>query len=94
MERSIKVRLFGTLRLKFRPWEMEVPLTSPMKLRDLLDLLEEKYPGLRETLLSDGELRKGVIILKGGQNVWHLKGLETEISPGDTIVIFPPGAGG
>ncbi len=88
------MKLFGTLRLKFRPWQTEIKIVSPFSLREFLDLLEEKFPGLKETVLEGGRLRPGVIILKDGQNVLHLKGLETEISPGETIVIFPPGAGG
>ncbi len=94
MGRSVKVKLFGTLRLKFRPWETEIEIPSPVRLKEFLALLEEKYPGLSEVLLAEGNLRKGVIILKEGRNIWHLKGLDTEISPGERLVIFPPGAGG
>ncbi len=90
----IKVKLFGTLRLRFKPWEQEFPLDGPVKLKEFLAHLEGVYPGLLSQLLEGDALKTGVIILLNGKNVHHLAGLETEVRPGDTLVIFPPGAGG
>jgi len=55
---------------------------------ELIDLLDSRYPGFKK------ELEKGFLILVNGVNVLHLKGLDTEIKDGDTVVIFPPVGGG
>ncbi len=90
----VKIKLLGTLRLRFTPWEKEIPLKDSLPLAELLALLEKEYPGLLAHLLEGKELKSGVVILVNGKNIHHLAGLETQISPGDTVVIFPPGAGG
>jgi molybdopterin synthase sulfur carrier subunit len=56
--------------------------------RELIELLDSRYPGFKK------ELEKGFLILLNGINILHLKGLDTEIKDGDTIVIFPPVGGG
>ncbi len=94
MSSAVKVKLFGILRLRFRPWEKEISLDSPLSLKEFLEALEGPFPGLKETLFSRNKLQKGVIILKNGRNIFHLAGLDTKIFPGDVLVIFPPGAGG
>ena len=88
------MKLFGTLRLRFSPWQREFLLKAPLRLKEFLKALEGEYPGLNEVLLEGEELKPGVVILINGQNVHHLAGLETEVRPGDTVVIFPPGGGG
>jgi len=55
---------------------------------ELIDLLDSRHPGFKK------ELEKGFLILVNGVNVLHLKGLDTEIKDGDTVVIFPPVGGG
>ena len=91
---AVKLKLFGTLRLRFRPWQREFPLEAPLRLKDFLRALEGEYPGISGVLLEEDELKPGVVILLNGRNVHHLAGLETEVRPGDTVVIFPPGGGG
>ena len=90
----VKIKLLGTLRLRFTPWKKEIPLKNSLPLAEFLALLEKEYPGLSVHLLEGQELKPGVVILINGKNVYHLAGLETLVSPGDTVVIFPPGAGG
>ncbi|OAG28563.1 ubiquitin-like small modifier protein 1 [Thermodesulfatator autotrophicus] len=93
-EGNIKFKLFGTLRLNYRPSEGEIFIAEPITLAQLLKELAKKYAGIQEKLLEEEKLRPGVVILVNGKNVLHLQGLNTEIEPGDTVVIFPPGAGG
>ncbi len=94
LNEPVKFKLFGTLRLTYRPSEGEIEIDSSLKLKDLIKELDKRYPGVYEKLVNQERLRPGVVILKNGKNVLHLEGLETEIVPGDTVVIFPPGAGG
>jgi len=60
----------------------------------LLDLLDELYGGVKEALLSDGDFRKGILIMVNGVNVKLLGGLRAELKDGDKVVIFPPLGGG
>ncbi|WP_083817701.1 ubiquitin-like small modifier protein 1 [Thermodesulfatator indicus] len=93
-EGNVKFKLFGILRLNYRPSEGEVPVKGSITLTQLLKELADRYPGIQEKLLEDEKLRPGVVLLVNGKNVLHLEELATQIKPGDTVVIFPPGAGG
>lgn len=92
------VKFFGTLRLDLGVAEISVVLSevSPLSevLRRIAESLGEKGPRFLEKLLTEEDLRPGVIILRNGANILHLEGLKTPIGPGDTLVIFPPGGGG
>jgi molybdopterin synthase sulfur carrier subunit len=43
---------------------------------------------------ADGKLSELAIILVNGRDVRHLSRGETRLGPGDSVVIFPPVAGG
>lgn len=65
--------------------------------RKLTIALSETYGDrLREKLLTpDGtELGQEIIILVNGRHVEHLGGIDTRLSPTDTVSIFPVVAGG
>lgn len=64
-----------------------------VRLGDVIDELEATYPEL-DVLDDDGEVHRFVRILRNGQAVEHLDGLETEAADGDRVSIFPPVAGG
>ena len=57
--------------------------------------LVEQYPALEQHLYDgDGELRAFVNLFLGENNTRDLQGLETPLSEGDTLAIWPPVAGG
>lgn len=64
----------------------------------VLDDLEQRYPGLKERLCEgDGELRRFINIYVDGEDIRFLNGLATPIQsgePGSEIVIVPAMAGG
>jgi sulfur-carrier protein len=62
--------------------------------RDVLDDLVERYPALRDQLLSDGGLASFVNVFLGGEDVRTLDGLETVVSNGATLILLPAMAGG
>ena len=65
------------------------------KLGDLIDHLDESYPGFRERLVDEaGELRYFVNIYLNGEDVRFLQGLDTSTNTGDEISIVPAVAGG
>jgi molybdopterin synthase sulfur carrier subunit len=62
---------------------------------ELLDSLEEAYPGLSERVREeDGQIRRFVNIFVNGSNIRELDGGETALKPGDEVGIIPAMAGG
>lgn len=56
--------------------------------------LEEKYGGIAERLLEDGELRRFINIYVDGDDIRFADGLATEVSDGSEVSIVPAVAGG
>ena len=64
-------------------------------LRDLLDDLESRYPGIRQRIVSeDGRLHRFVNLYLNDEDVRYLGSLETKVQEGDTVSILPAVAGG
>ena len=62
--------------------------------RELLDKLFERYDGLKERLIKDGELTPFINIFVNGEDIRYLKGLETELKEDDEIAFIPAISGG
>lgn len=63
--------------------------------RKLLEVLFDQYSILQDKIFDDNdELRPWIQILKNGRNIKFLNGLETKITNGDILAVFPPVAGG
>jgi MoaD family protein len=63
--------------------------------RDVLDQLVEKHPGLRGRLLDDGgELNRFVNVYVNDEDVRFLENLATALKAGDTVTLVPSIAGG
>jgi MoaD family protein len=63
-------------------------------LRDVIDDLESRHPGLRDRLVEDGELRRFVNVYVNDEDVRFLDGLGTALSAGDSVTVLPAVAGG
>ena len=64
-------------------------------LAQLIDVLEQQFPGLKERLCDEqGELRRFVNVYVNGEDVRFLSGLETAIEAGAEVSIVPSVAGG
>ncbi len=73
----------------------DVVTAEGSSLREVLDDLERKHPGLRERLLDEnGELRRFVNIYINGDDVRFLDNLSSKVKDGDDISIVPAIAGG
>lgn len=67
----------------------------PGALRDLLQDLSRKYPGLRDQFFSgNGDLHRFVNIYVNDEDVRYLNSLDTQVSEGDVVAILPAVAGG
>jgi molybdopterin converting factor small subunit len=63
-------------------------------LREVIETLEKKHPGIRDRLLDDKGVRRFVNIYVGDEDVRFLDGLETKIAAGTEVSIVPAIAGG
>ncbi|MFQ5657061.1 MAG: ubiquitin-like small modifier protein 1 [Candidatus Methylomirabilales bacterium] len=62
--------------------------------REILDSLENSYPGIRDRLLDGRDIHRFVNIYRNDEDIRFLKQLDTEVQDGDVISILPAVAGG
>jgi molybdopterin synthase sulfur carrier subunit len=63
--------------------------------RDVLQKLEERFPGLTKNVVTDeGDLHRFVNVYVNNEDVRYLGSLETEVKDGDVLSILPAVAGG
>ena len=62
--------------------------------RELLDDLMGRFPGLRSQLVEDEELAPFVNVYVEGEDVRTREGIDTEVRPGSTVILLPAMAGG
>jgi sulfur-carrier protein len=68
---------------------------SGATLAALLDDLFGRYPAVREQVLTpEGDLSRFINVFVNDQDVRYLNGVQTPVSPGDTVVLLPAMAGG
>jgi len=72
-----------------------VEASGDATLRDVLDDLDRRYPGLKGSIVADdGGLRRFVNLYVNDEDVRYLGALEAEVREGDTVSILPAVAGG
>ena len=71
--------------------QVEIPGAT---LREVIETLEKKHPGIKDRLLDDKGVRRFVNIYVGDEDVRFLDGLETKLTSGTEISIVPAIAGG
>jgi sulfur-carrier protein len=62
--------------------------------RDVIENMEQKHPGIRERLLDDKGVRRFVNIYVGDEDIRFLEGLDTSVEASTEISIVPAIAGG
>jgi molybdopterin synthase sulfur carrier subunit len=62
--------------------------------REIIDDLERKYPGMKDRLCDDKGVRRFVNIYQNEEDIRFLDSLETAVKEGDSISIVPAIAGG
>ncbi len=68
---------------------------SGSTVRELVEDLEGRNPGLRQSLVGDdGQLHRFVNVYVNDEDVRYLGGIETPLSDGDSVSILPAVAGG
>jgi sulfur-carrier protein len=82
------VKLFANLRKTAGTKEISVPGAS---IGAVVSELVERYPGLAENLLENGQIRPHITITKNGHPT---PAMDMPVAEEDEIAIFPPIAGG
>ncbi len=92
----MKVNFYATLRQIVGAKSIELPVTDGITVRQLIEAVIARYPALRRELLDDqGNLYSYVHVFINGRDAPYLdQGLDTRLSPDDTVSLFPPVAGG
>lgn len=62
--------------------------------REVIEQLEARHPGMRERLLDDKGVRRFVNLYVGEEDIRFLEGLDTKLSGGEELSIVPAIAGG
>ena len=71
----------------------EVPAEGDT-VRELLEDLMARFPGLRPQLVEDDDIAPFVNVYVEGEDVRTLDGLDTEVEHGSTVILLPAMAGG
>jgi molybdopterin synthase sulfur carrier subunit len=90
----VVVKYFADIRkltgCEAEPWHAAAP-----SLRDLVEQLGERHGApLHDRVVERGQLSSTIIVLVNGQNIEHLRGLDTPLGADDVVAIFPMVAGG
>ena len=82
----VTLKCFGISGYHLAKFDIEI--VDCVSLEDLLHELPRQVEGnLRELLLDNGKLRKGIYVLVNGKTIESLSGLETIIKKNDEVVI-------
>ncbi len=61
---------------------------------EILDDLFGRYPALRDRLTEEGKLSRFVNVYVNDRDVRYRDGLDTAVTPTDTVILLPAMAGG
>jgi molybdopterin converting factor small subunit len=67
---------------------------SGATVREVLDDLMTRFPGLRAQLVEDNDIAPFVNVYVEGEDVRTLDGMETPVTDGATVILLPAMAGG
>ena len=91
----MEIRVFATLRDVVGRASITIDDVPGMTVDHVLQAVSVAHPALRTKLLDEkGALQTAIHILVNGRDVRFLNGLETVVSPQDSVRIFPPVGGG
>ena len=89
------VKTMGPYAKKFKFKKMNIEIPDGSTLQVLINLLSEKIPSFRSTVLNkDGSLYQTQKLLLNGYDVLVLQGKDTPLTDGDVVAIFPAVFGG
>ena len=69
-------------------------LAEGATVREVLDDLADRYPALAARILDNGGIAPFVNVYVEGEDVRTREGIDTEVGPGQTVILLPAMAGG
>ncbi len=63
-------------------------------IKDLLDNLGKKHPGITGRIFENGQIRRFVNVYLNDEDIRYLDSLQTPVKDGDEVSIIPAVAGG
>ncbi len=88
------VKYFADIRTLSRREEQRLE-RAPSSVRELLRELSDQHgDAFRRRVFEGDGISSTLIVFVNGQNVEHLRGIETPLRPEDVVAIFPMIAGG
>lgn len=91
---KVKIKFFADLKALTKKSSIEVTLSGPVTLRELLrEASSQVNLDLEGKLIKDGKIKDGFMVLINGRNAIYLNGAETIVESGE-VAIFPPAGGG
>jgi MoaD family protein len=90
---TVKAKFFAYFRDLFGGRERDVAVGEGGTVRDALSLLCDTSERRRE-VFEGGGLKPHLVVMVNGVHVESLRGLETPLSSGDTLAVFPMLGGG
>lgn len=91
----MRIRIYATLRDLLGTSAVDLKLPEPTPVGSVLRQLVADHPALGEKLWnSDGSLTGLVTVLLNGRSIEYLAGMDTPVTDGDTLSLFPPVGGG
>jgi len=88
---TLELRFFANFREAVGQKTIERDYPDDTTVGEVLADLTDEY-GL--DLFEEGDLRPQLSIMKNGKDVVHIDGVDTPLSDGDRLSVFPPVAGG
>ncbi|MFB6299305.1 MAG: ubiquitin-like small modifier protein 1 [Halobacteriales archaeon] len=89
----LELRFFATFRETVGQKTIEREFDAGTTVGEVLESLVDEYPDL-DLFDAEGDLRDYLNVMKNGENVIHLQGLDTPLEDGDRLSLFPPVEGG
>ncbi|RJS90303.1 MoaD/ThiS family protein [Candidatus Bathyarchaeota archaeon] len=92
----VTVKFFALLREIVGAWRVKLPLPEGATVGEALKALAQQYGQRFRDYVYDeeGRVRGHLIFLINGESIKALRGFETVLREGDTLVILPPVGGG
>lgn len=93
---TLKVKFYSLFRINLKSPGTKYDVEDEITIIELINKLDQDYDGYfsKKLLEEDKGISKGTIILVNGKNIFHIDKLETKVSDGDVVTLFPPSAGG
>ena len=92
---TVTGRFFGKFKEISQEREIEFRLKIGSSISNFLNNLIREFPSMKELIYNEkDELHSWISILRNGRNIKALDGINTLLSDGDVLAVFPPVAGG